>query len=346
MTIRVYFYTIALTLLFSSISVFQAHAQCVVTGSTPDGGDIVICSGTDTDGITTTEQEDDVTVRTGADLSRNAAFVPVIQTQSGDDNVLIEGGMIDGSSNTADGINMGPGSNVLHMIDGTIFAAGECIRSEGPGNADITVEDGFLDSSAGNEECIQTDIGNDKITVNGGEIIGRDAAIQTDEGQDMVIIKGGRVFQARDSDPTIRLGPDNDFCSVRNAVVDGTVAEFRQAIDGEEGDDRVELGTGAEILGIVSGGPDFDTLVFNMAVPDKFIDDICSRILAQSPAQGQVTILGLLYEWNEFEVLLCELGPDEPRPIPTLSEWGLIAMACVLGFIGLLAVRKKQTLNT
>lgn len=30
------------------------------------------------------------------------------------------------------------------------------------------------------------------------------------------------------------------------------------------------------------------------------------------------------------------------RPIPTLSEWGLIAMAGVLGLVGILAVRKRQ----
>lgn len=30
------------------------------------------------------------------------------------------------------------------------------------------------------------------------------------------------------------------------------------------------------------------------------------------------------------------------RPIPTLSEWGLIAMAAVLGIIGLFAVRRKK----
>jgi len=31
-----------------------------------------------------------------------------------------------------------------------------------------------------------------------------------------------------------------------------------------------------------------------------------------------------------------------PRPIPTLSEWGLIAMAGVLGIIGLLALRRRK----
>ena len=31
-----------------------------------------------------------------------------------------------------------------------------------------------------------------------------------------------------------------------------------------------------------------------------------------------------------------------PRPIPTLSEWGLIAMAGVLGIIGLLAIQRRK----
>lgn len=43
----------------------------------------------------------------------------------------------------------------------------------------------------------------------------------------------------------------------------------------------------------------------------------------------------------------CDVGAYEfnviTRPIPTLSEWGLIAMAGVLGIIGLLAVRRKHS---
>lgn len=45
----------------------------------------------------------------------------------------------------------------------------------------------------------------------------------------------------------------------------------------------------------------------------------------------------------------CDIGAYEfnamARPVPTLSEWGLIAMAGVLGIVGLLAVRKKQTVG-
>ena len=44
---------------------------------------------------------------------------------------------------------------------------------------------------------------------------------------------------------------------------------------------------------------------------------------------------------GNFEIYLAVCF-DVPRPIPTLSEWGLIAMAGVLGVIGLLAMRRRK----
>ena len=38
----------------------------------------------------------------------------------------------------------------------------------------------------------------------------------------------------------------------------------------------------------------------------------------------------------------CGLDPNNTRPIPTLSEWGLIVMAGILGIVGLLAIRRKR----
>ena len=32
---------------------------------------------------------------------------------------------------------------------------------------------------------------------------------------------------------------------------------------------------------------------------------------------------------------------SDPRPIPTLSQWGLIAMAGILGLVGFIAIRKR-----
>ena len=45
---------------------------------------------------------------------------------------------------------------------------------------------------------------------------------------------------------------------------------------------------------------------------------------------------------REGDGLIVLTFTPEPRPIPTLSEWGLIAMAGVLGIIGLLALRRRR----
>jgi len=46
-------------------------------------------------------------------------------------------------------------------------------------------------------------------------------------------------------------------------------------------------------------------------------------------------------EGNE-EIYLATCFDLDDRVIPTLSEWGLIAMAGVLGIIGLLAMRRRK----
>ena len=36
---------------------------------------------------------------------------------------------------------------------------------------------------------------------------------------------------------------------------------------------------------------------------------------------------------------------DIPTEVPTISEWGLIALAAVFGVIGILAVRRRQQVS-
>ena len=44
---------------------------------------------------------------------------------------------------------------------------------------------------------------------------------------------------------------------------------------------------------------------------------------------------------------VCDDEPDPevviPTPIPTLSEWGLIAMAGILGIVGFMVIRRKKS---
>ena len=85
-----------------------------------------------------------------------------------------------------------------------------------------------------------------------------------------------------------------------------------------------------------------------MEVQAHLIDGICANILAQSPAQGQITINDLFYEWEDFELLVCDIKPLLiVRPIPTLSDWGMIAIAVAMGVFGILyAVRKKASADS
>jgi IPTL-CTERM motif len=56
------------------------------------------------------------------------------------------------------------------------------------------------------------------------------------------------------------------------------------------------------------------------------------------PFTGLQTVIGQLPDCADG----LEFFEFQPRPIPTLSEWGLIAMAGVLGIIGLLAIRRRK----
>ena len=49
---------------------------------------------------------------------------------------------------------------------------------------------------------------------------------------------------------------------------------------------------------------------------------------------GQVSPLGLITEF------VCAARVN--RSVPTLSEWGLIAMAGILGIVGLLAIHRRK----
>jgi len=45
---------------------------------------------------------------------------------------------------------------------------------------------------------------------------------------------------------------------------------------------------------------------------------------------------------NEQTGVCSGLNPEDVRNVPTLSEWGLIAMAGVLGLVGFMVMRRKR----
>ena len=337
---------ITTVLIFSFAYVDRAQAQgCVVTGGTPDGGEVVVCDGADNDGLTTTDQADEVTVEPGADLTR--AGNDVIRTEDGNDFVEINGGMITGPPTDDENcIDLGSGVNELIMRDGTL-RCGQGIRCLSGSTCKITIEGGTIEgiSQVGTgDEAIQTDDGDDEIYIRGGFLTATDGVIEPINGNDTIIITGGYLKQLDDSNSAVQGNRGNDLISVSNATIDGLLATSENAINAGSEDDTVRLGTGAVILGDITGGPDFDTLVFEMGVTETVIPSLCSQLLAADPSEGEITINGLTYQWEQFEVILCELVPAEPRPIPTLSQWGMIVMAGLIGIAGILYYQRKRRL--
>ena len=322
----------------------DALAQCNVTGMTPDGGEVVVCSGTDTNGIETTDLADEVTVNDNADLSNPGG--DVIETLNGDDYVEINGGMITGpSTDDFNCVDFGLGNNELLMTAGTLIC-GEGIVCAQESVCKITIEGGTIDATTtlnDGGEVIFTTNNDDEIYVSGGVLTATDGVIQTDDGDDIIIITGGTFKQTDSSDEVIDCSDGDDLISISNALIDGSMNFPEDAIDADDQDDTVKLGTGAEIIGLIDGNRGFDTLVFEMEVPEEAVDFFCSQIFAQDPREGSVTVNGLFYEWDDFELLVCDLQPaNNIRPIPTLSKWSLLAMAGVLGIVGLLAIRRRM----
>jgi len=53
---------------------------------------------------------------------------------------------------------------------------------------------------------------------------------------------------------------------------------------------------------------------------------------------GDITTIGQLPDCADGIVFFTPL----PRNVPTLSEWGLIAMAGILGLVGFMVIRRRK----
>jgi len=66
------------------------------------------------------------------------------------------------------------------------------------------------------------------------------------------------------------------------------------------------------------------------------------RILTVDPTTGDLTTIGDSGQGFVGDLAFVEAGLLPQRPIPTLSEWGLIAMAAILGIVGFMVMRRRK----
>lgn len=279
---------------------------------------------------------------------------------------VLPGAGVDTTSNDDSCIHTGDGNDVVNIDGGNL----DCDGGGGGGNNGIDTEDGadiinITDSTISARDPVFTRAGDDIVNVERTTILGRDNCVDTREGDDtvnftdVICMRGVDGFEVTSGDDTISILRSQILCdeegSCQEAISgssgndDITIVESilrnrtDDIIDLGPNDDILRLGTGADLGSSIDCSSGFDTIVFFMDVPEEQLNRLSGEIALADPAEGSITINGLFYEWRNCELLVNELVPVRiTRPIPTLSEWGLIAMASIIGIVGVMFVMRRR----
>ena len=258
--------------------------------------------------------------------------------------------------NGLDGIKTGDGNNLINVNNGSVAGQLSAIETEA-GNDELNITDSEVTHAPANN-TIDTGLGNDLINVIRSNIFSEDdRVISAGGGDDTVNVIDSEVkaLEGTGSNAAIDTGGGVDNVFVENSLVRGT-SQFQplaESVDLKPGNDTLTIGSNAVLRGLtvadgegpglIDCGSDFDTIVFAMDVPEEAVGAISTQILQAGLPEGSITINGLFYIWEDCELLIPQLnGVREVRPIPTISQWGYIAMAGVLGIVGFITIHRRK----
>lgn len=234
-------------------------------------------------------------------------------------------------------------------------------------NLTVNVLEGAeIDTVIGNGlNCISTGDGNDNINLNGATLDCDDNAINPGEGINTVNITDSTIMSKQavldavvTGTITMNIQGSSLLCSnpgcngLSNSgivfnitIVESIIDVGGLAIQASNQDDIIRLGTGADLRGGISCGAsatDSDTLIFAMDVPQNQLAILSAQIAALDPAGDSITINGLFYEWTTCDGIILNELVGVASSVPTLSQWGLIAMAGILGIVGFMVIRRRK----
>ncbi len=266
-----------------------------------------------------------IDVLPGAGIDTSAASTVAIDTGNGNNRITLNEAEVTALDDN--GIDSRDGNDTIEVTDSTVRCDDDCIDTRN-GNDTITVIRSIIASVDNNG--IDATGGNNKVTVIDSEVIGGPGT--------------GNNYG-------INLSDGDDMLTIRNSLVFGenTGGGISRAILLKNGNDILRLETNARVDGFIDCGDTSNsdepsgTIIFAMDVPEEAHAFISSEIAAAGLPDGSITINGLFYEWEDCEFLVSELnGVRSVRPIPTLSQWGFIAMAGVLGIVGFIAIQRRK----
>lgn len=288
----------------------------------------------DPNGVQQGGNNNDITVNVLPGAGIDTENDDAIRTNDGDDMVTIDNGSIVAEG----GIQTRDGNDVVNVTDSTLTSTDSLDDAVETGDDDDTVMIIRSELTAG-DDAVDTGRENDTVIIEDSSLITDTEALELGSGNDTAEIKGSILEGGFGVNlEGINCGRGNDTITIEDSRVSG-----EKSIACSNDNDVITFKTGANMTDLIDCGEDFDTLVFAMDVPEDLVISLTNEIFFADPAGDSIEINGLTYEWIDCELLVAELNgvPLEPRPIPTLSQWGMIAMAGLIGIVGFIAVRKR-----
>ena len=295
--------TAAMLILSAWFFAQAAWADCAVTGATPQGGEVVTCTGSDTDGYDGTGNRDTLTVAVGANVDRLAGG-DTVNMNGGNDEVTVNGGSVNSDTDCFEGND---GADQLIMNSGTLTCDSDGIKGVG---------------------------GADRIEFHGGSItVGADG-LEGDAGDDVIIMTGGTITLQTGADSAIEADEDNDTVTLSGGTIDAT--NGANAVDAGSGNDVVEFSGDVTVVGVIDGDADTDTLRFSMQITQGDAVVINQQLAAANPASDSIMINGNTYTWINFESIDAAVGAPTRGPaipVPVDGRWALLALLALLALV-------------
>jgi hypothetical protein len=309
---------VMLIVLLIAVTALPASAQC-------EGSGVVNCVTADSDGVVLSAGADSFTIAAGVRVAN--AVGSAVEAGDGDD-VVVNDGMI---SSRVRGVDGGFGNDTIinrgTIRDGyvgifafagndnienhsTLNAVTNGIEASEPGDGDIVLNNGTINALRGtgiiafgtvtnNGRIAGANHGiiNGGTTINSGRITATygDAIQGTDGTND--VITNSTSGNLRGTYGINGLG-GNDIINNYGVV--------RGIIEGWSGNDTITLYSGS-VQGIVTGGSDFDTLVFAQTVTANDYAWISEALATADPLEGSITINRVTYRWSYFETIVNNL---------------------------------------
>ena len=330
-----------------------AMADCQVTDTTADGGQVVTCTDVDPDGYDGTTNGDEVTILPGATVNGGDG----IETDLGADTITMLGGTVDV---TDDGLSGDGDDDVITFVDGVIMALGNGIQGR-DGNDTIRVEGGSITANdnpinggngadviiitggtitevvEGPTGAVNGEGGGDLIMVSGGTITGANETLKGGDGNDTIVVTGGNLIAL--DEEVIDADDGDDGITVSNTTL--TVTDLgRAVVAADSGNDIVTLGDGLVFNSRFDGGDGFDQLVFAMTVPVEDVAALTAALAAANPGADSLDINGTTYTWEDFEELIANFQVQS-LAIPSLSHVGLGLLTSLLAVASILVMRRR-----